>query len=43
MRDSSEAENAGKNKKSTCIYLPSMLLYKGCGMIAMKREVAARE
>ena len=30
-------------EKSACIWQKSMLLYKGCGMIAMKREVAAYE
>ena len=28
-------------KKSTCNVKKSMIFFKGCGMIAMKREVAA--
>ena len=31
-----------KYEKSACIIRISMLFFKGCGMIAMKREVAAR-
>jgi hypothetical protein len=32
-----------RNKKNTCIYLEYVLSYKGCGMIALKREVAAHK
>ena len=30
-------------KKSTCNVKKSMIFFKGCGMIAMKREVAAHK
>lgn len=32
-----------KIEKNTCIYLECVLSYKGCGMIALKREVAAHK